>query len=214
MARFTPKKGQQPTKKPAARPRTQRAATPPVKKLKDWRPAFLKALAAGSTVMHAAAAAGVSRQAVYQARDKDPVFKGQFKDAETDSAEILEAEARRRAIDGVETHVVHKGEVVMVGVDADGKVCPAFHVVDGQLEPNPDCVASRPLMEREYSDTLLIFLLKGRRRDVFGDRLKVDDESKLRTAAEGEAAATDLLARLRARLGADCGGAARDPDAV
>jgi hypothetical protein len=146
---------------------------------------------------------GIVRATVYARRKTDAEFCAAFDDAMSESAELLEAEARRRAVDGVAKYVTYRGELVLVGEDAQGRVCPAFHVVDGRLEPNPSCVRSRPLVEHAYSDTLLIFLLKGRNPKVFGGKVRARDDAMPRTPEEGAEAAAALLASIQRRLGID-----------
>ena len=196
MARKTPKKG-------VTAPRRTKSGRPVGRPSGDWPRLLLELMAAGHTVAAAAEAVGIVRATVYAHRRKDAEFCAAFDEAMTESADLLEAEARRRAVDGVAKYVTYRGELVLVGEDAHGHVCSAFHVVDGQLEPNPACVRSRPLVQHAYSDTLLIFLLKGRNPEVFGGRVRVRDDSTPRTVEEGADAAAALVARMRRRLGID-----------
>lgn len=100
---------------------------------------FLAAYAEIGTITHAAMRAQVDRTTIYRWRDSDPVFAAALDEADLMAAERLEQEARRRAVDGVEKPVWHKGQMV-------GSV-------------------------REYSDTLLIFLLKGALPDKYRERV-------------------------------------------
>lgn len=161
-------------------------------KAHSWKPAFLKLLSEGLTISHAAKAAGVTRQGVLKARGTDPEFLAAFEDAMLASVEALEAEARRRAYAGVMKVIVQKGEVVMVPVDSKGNVVP---------KESPDFVGMVPLIERIYSDRLTEILLKGRNPEVFGDKMKVQNDVSLRTPADGEAAADEILARVRRGFG-------------
>lgn len=99
---------------------------------------FLRLLAETGNVTLAAEAAGVARQTPYKWRDKDSKFAEAWAAAEEEAADRLEAEARRRAVEGVEKPVYQGGHMV------------------GTI--------------REYSDTLLIFLLKGARPEKYKDR--------------------------------------------
>ena len=99
----------------------------------------LDALAKVGVITYAARKAGVARQTVYDWCAADPDFKAAFEHALAESTELLEAEAYRRAHDGVLKPVFQGGARV-------GSV-------------------------REYSDTLLIFLLKARKPDVYRERL-------------------------------------------
>lgn len=158
----------------------------------NWKPAFLKELAGGLTISHAASAAGVTRQAAYKARGVDSDFADAWEHAILESTEALEAEARRRAQQGVQKVVVQKGQIVMVPVNAKGEVVP---------EESPDFVGMVPLIERVYSDRLMEVLLKGRNPETFGDKMKVQNDVSLRTPADGEAAADEILARVRRGFG-------------
>lgn len=98
------------------------------KKTADVRAAFLAAYGELGNIKQAAARAGISRDTHY-AWLADEAYAKAFESAREEAVESLEAEARRRAVEGCERPVYQGGEQV-------GTV-------------------------REYSDTLLIFLLKG-----------------------------------------------------
>jgi hypothetical protein len=103
------------------------------------REAFLDALARTGNVTRAAKAVHVTNRTAYNARNDDPAFAAAW-DAALDAAMdlVLEPEAVRRAVEGVERPVYHQGKKI-------------------------DSV-------REYSDTLLIFLLKGGRPAKYRER--------------------------------------------
>lgn len=114
--------------------------------------AFLAAYRETCNVRLAADMAETSRSSVYRWRDQDTEFEEAFELARADAADILEAEAHRRAVEGVEKPV-------------------------GWYMGEPGGTV------REYSDTLLIFLLKGarpekyrKRFDVRGSVLHLDQE--------------------------------------
>ncbi len=102
---------------------------------------FLEALAQTGSVSRAAKAAAVHRSTAYDARHAEPEFAALWAEAEEISVQEMEAEGRRRAVEGTLKPVFQGGKQV-------GEV-------------------------REYSDTLLIFLLKARRPDVYRDNAKV-----------------------------------------
>lgn len=138
----------------------RRAARATLKK--SWKPSFIAALAGGATVSDAAAECLVDRATVYRHLKTDKEFAAAFVDAEKQSADALEREARRRATQGVDKVKLFMGQPVYVPVDKDGKM----------VSPNDSAyVQSIPLIERDYSDTLLIFLMKARNPQVFGDKV-------------------------------------------
>ena len=90
---------------------------------------FLTAFAETGNVSRSAAVAGVDRSTPARWRESDTRFAAQYAEAEVAAVELLEAEARRRAVEGVDKPVYQGGQLVGV--------------------------------VREYSDTLLMFLLNG-----------------------------------------------------
>jgi hypothetical protein len=159
---------------------------------RQWRATFLTHLGRIGVVSTAAEAAGLSRNAVYEHRTKDKDFAAAWDDALQRAADVLEAEAFRRAVEGVERHVVQKGAVVFVGVDKDGRVLP-----DG----DPAFVRMVPLIEREYSDQLLTLKLKAARPEKFRDHHHVEHTGiEFKSVAEGSTEAARLLAALTAKL--------------
>jgi hypothetical protein len=148
-------------KKPKAR-RTNRA--PKKRSAPDWAPKFLRKLAETANVRASCAAAGVARSTAYERRDADESFAALMADALDDAVDELELEGRRRAKDGVEKPVVYKGELAGVWVDAAGKL----------VERGTAGATLIPLTIREYSDTLLIFLLKAHRPEKYRERSSMD----------------------------------------
>jgi hypothetical protein len=80
--------------------------------LRDWRPAFLDVLRRGGRVPEASRVAGVTRQAAYAARKADEAFSDAWEDAQDEFIGVLEREAIRRAVIGVETPIFYKGEQI------------------------------------------------------------------------------------------------------
>ena len=108
---------------------------------------FLTLLSEGHTVTHAARAIGVSRQCVYDHRADDEAFAAAMEEALIEGGEALEQEARRRAVEGVTQE-------------------KPIYSRDGKLIDT--------VVTTEYSDTLLIFLLKGRLPEKYKDRVQQD----------------------------------------
>lgn len=109
--------------------------------------AFLAAYATCGSVTGAARAAGCSRTAHYQWLQDDPTYPARYQQAHEESCESLEIEARRRAVDGVLEPQFYKGEM-----------CAAS---DGS-----------PIGIQKYSDTLLIFLMKGSMPEKYREQWK------------------------------------------
>lgn len=115
--------------------------------------AFLKAFAECGQISGAAVAVGMDRCRHYQWLKEDPAYVELFNEAEREAAVMLEDEATRRARDGVKSLVLYQGEPVMVKAS------------DGSLVP---------LYEFKYSDTLLIFRLKGLMPERYRDRAALE----------------------------------------
>lgn len=112
-----------------------------------WRVSFLDALAVAGNVSEAARTAGVSRAFVYEERARDAGLAAAWDDALDQAADVMEREALRRAVEGWEEPVF--GSVGQgMGSGEIGTV-------------------------RKYSDTLLIFLLKGARPEKYRERTDV-----------------------------------------
>ena len=93
--------------------------------------------------------AGIERTTVYWWQEHDEDFPLAFEQAKVEAVERLEEEARRRAVDGTERLKFGQGGRVIIDPDT-----------------------GLPYREREYSDTLLIFLLKGLMPDRYAERRK------------------------------------------
>jgi hypothetical protein len=71
---------------------------PTPKRRRDWRPAFLASFAATGNVLLSAKGAGIDRSVPYDERKRNPRFAAAWEQAEEDAIQLLEAEARRRAM--------------------------------------------------------------------------------------------------------------------
>jgi hypothetical protein len=65
----------------------------------EWRPVFLKALANSGNVRAACHAAGITRTAAYDHRERSVLFAAAWDTALEDACDALEAMARKRAMD-------------------------------------------------------------------------------------------------------------------
>jgi len=123
--------------------------------------AFLQAVARTCSILRAAAIAGIDRDNHYLWLKKDAAYAEAFALAWERGLDFLEAEAIRRATEGTTKPIFHAGKrVVDFVVDEHGQ--PVMK--DGKPVPTPAVV-------REYSDTLLMFVLNGRRSGVYRHRM-------------------------------------------
>lgn len=119
----------------------------------DWRPAFLASLSLVGNVTEAARAAKIDRSAAYDERKRDKQFAQAWDDAMDMAADELELEARRRAYEGVDEPVFGS----LGGSSGSGEI--------GTI--------------RRYSDTLLIFLLKGARPEKYRESYNVNHAGRV-----------------------------------
>lgn len=142
-------------------------------------PVFLRALRDSGNVRFACQEARIDRTTVYRHRRLSATFARQWDEAREEAADILEFEARRRALTGV------REERYLIG---GGKI---LHDNNGN-----------PLTEvtTRYSDTLLIFLLKGARPEKYADRARIDVHHVLEQAADELAREFGLSPDGRAKL--------------
>ena len=119
--------------------------------------AFLTAYATMGVVTRAAKAAGVTARSHYnwlnEEGERGDRYRAAFEEAKRQACDVLEQEARRRACDGVERMRFYKGDPIMVA-GPDGKLVP--------------------YTEHEYSDTLMIFMLKGVLPEKYRERRSVE----------------------------------------
>ena len=73
-------------------------AQPPSSRRPDWRARFLELVASTGNVSLAASAVQISRSTPYARAGRDPRFAAAWAEAEAKAIDVLEAEARRRAL--------------------------------------------------------------------------------------------------------------------
>ncbi|KAF0235070.1 MAG: hypothetical protein FD177_229 [Desulfovibrionaceae bacterium] len=108
---------------------------------------FFAVFAATANVSEACRQAEIYRAWVYEKRREDAAFAARWAEAEEIATDALEAEARRRALEGVEKPVFYQGE---------------------------ECGSIR-----EFSDTLMVILLKAHRPEKFKDRSSVEQSGEV-----------------------------------
>lgn len=129
----------------------QQNATP--KKRPRWAKAFLAVLAESGNIRLSCQAADIDRSTAYRLRTSDETFLTEWEQAQEEAADLLEQEARRRAHDGWDE--------------------PVFGSM-GQGQGSGEIG-----MVRKYSDTLLIFLLKGAKPEKYRERADVRHSGKV-----------------------------------
>ena len=165
-----------------------------------WIPLFLSTLAASGNVSKSARTAGITSGTAYSLRKTDADFAAAWEVAEEDFADILDEEAIRRAVVGVQKPVVYQGQLTPIWeLDADGRPLLEVYEVpgtDGTMQ-----VHTRPIQKRdangypvwltitEYSDVLLALQLKGRRKRFATER------TELTGADGGDVKVVDSTAR-------------------
>lgn len=119
--------------------------------------AFLAAYRILGCIVYAARAARVHPANHWRwLRSKD--YAAAFAEAKQEANARLEEEARRRAVEGLEKVLFYKGEPIM--------------------DPRPGH-EGKPYVEHQYSDTLLIALLKANMPDKYTERIKQQTEDGL-----------------------------------
>jgi hypothetical protein len=115
---------------------------------------------------------------LYDWRRADTAFQEAWDDALEAGTDLVEFEARRRAIEGVDKPLTYQGQFTYLYTeqrDDQGNIVmdPAtghpVMVVDRDVNGNP-----KVLTAKEYSDTLLMALLKAYRPERFRDRSDVN----------------------------------------
>lgn len=109
---------------------------------------FLAHLRETGNVTLSARAIGLPNRTIYDHRLSDPAFKAEWEAAIDEAIDVLEEEARRRAFAGVTRKKFHLGN------------------------PVRDPQTGQQYVEQEYSDVLLIFLLKAHRPEKYRERVE------------------------------------------
>lgn len=128
---------------------------------------FLRCYRETGSVTKAAEAADISRSIHYRRLANDPKYAAAFAEAHEEAIAVLEDEAIRRAVEGVDEPVVYKGSFQWTNMDDDG---------------NP---VGKPLCIRKYSDSLLQFLLRGARPEKYRERFSGEIASTVSHKFEG-----------------------------
>ncbi len=140
--------------------------------------AFLAAIRITPQLTVAAKVAGIGRSAHYRELERNPLYRVAFDAAYQEGVDGLEAEAIRRAQYGFRKLVVYHGSPVLVPRD------PA-------RPPHKKRNPLVPLYETEYSDQLLLALLRAKKPSEYKDR--VEHELGDKTAKRFDGTMEELL---------------------
>jgi hypothetical protein len=135
-----------------------------------WEGAFLAALRDSGNVRLACSRTGIARRTAYDLRDRHEDFAAAWDDALEDACDLLEAEARRRAHDGVDEPVVYQGKLCGTWIDAEGK--PVTEGTEG--------ATLIPLTVKKYSDPVLLALLRAHRPEKYRDSVQHEHKGTVR----------------------------------
>lgn len=108
---------------------------------------FLKTLRETGNASRACRNSGFTRSQINKMRKENEDFAASYADAIDEAADLLEAEAWRRAIDGVSQPLLKSGQVVL------------------------DPATGKPMTVQRYSDPLLVMLLRGNKPGKFLQRV-------------------------------------------
>lgn len=139
---------------------------------------FLRCYAETGSVSRAAEAAKIHRSIHYRRLKEDPKYQAAFNAAHEVAIAVLEDEAIRRAVEGVEEPLTYQGQFQYADVDDDG---------------NP---TGKPLAIRKYSDSLLQFLLRGAKPEKYRERFQHDVNANV-NVTKFKGSLEDLLATYR-----------------
>jgi hypothetical protein len=138
--------------------------TPAEVLLRVQQDAFIEAFEKTALIEHACRAARIPEATVRRWRKEDPDFAERYEDAIRYSLERIEAEALRRAVDGVDEPIVHRGQIAIETeyvIDSNGEL---------KLDDNGMPI-TKPVIEngrpkyatvKKYSDMLLAKALEAK----------------------------------------------------
>ena len=167
---------------PSSRPPAKRRATPVTE---AQRQQFLEELRGGKTLKEAAVAAGHPTDSFWNYIKKDPEFKAAKDAAMAEGADVIEAEVRRKVLEGSRKPII-------------GKVAPG---IDGHLKDDE----GNPMYEMVHHDRLAEFLLKARKPE-YKDNPRIDINNKtLNVSIEDRSAALAEVYKVMQQAGVNIG---------
>lgn len=136
------------------------------------RKMFLRELAEDGNITRAVAAAGWDRREVYRQKAKDPEFADAWGEAIMMAADRLEAEALRRAVQGVTKPLYYQGQPIYLYrsvIGEDGQ--PVKDENGTEMREVVRDARGQPVQATEYlySDQLMALLLRGAKPEKYRD---------------------------------------------
>lgn len=150
--------------------------------------AFCAALAETANIGRACRAIGMGRTTAYEWRESDPDFAAMWDKAMRVGVTALEDEAKRRAFEGIDKPLTHKGQFTYLRDPETGDV-----VRDDEGAPRVATV-------KEYSDTLAIVLLKAHDPERYRDNSKVEMAGSLQLTTLSDDELEEEIAALEAQI--------------
>ena len=147
-------------------------------KIPEYKQQIVDLIASGLFISEICLQLDIGIGSIRRWRTEDKEFSEAYTDAESSVTDTIEKQAVRRARDGILSPVISKGQVVLI--------------------KNEETGITEPLMQRQYSDALTMFLLKGRRREIYGDKKEIDakvgiDVIGAKTSLEAKFAAASIV---------------------
>lgn len=128
---------------------------------------FLAAYSANGNIAASCKLTGVSRETFNRWKEADTDFLIAFGLAQKNAGDMLELEARRRATEGVRKLKFFKGEPIMIADPYGRTVTQSLENSKGEIVET-EVPLMVPYEEYEYSDTLLMFLLRAAKPEMYG----------------------------------------------
>jgi len=138
---------------------------------------FLDAFVLHGIITRACQEVGIHRSILRRWEEHDEAFALAYNLAKEKVNDLYRDEARRRAVEGVETYVVSQGKVVFVEGEDKRPV---------------------PLIERKYSDTMLQFIMKARMPE-YREKSQVDVTSNGMTVGQSNVT-PEVIASMQERI--------------
>jgi len=154
---------------------------------------FLKSFSMTANVRAACMAAGIDRSMVYYWQEHDEQFSLKFNVASEEANDLIRAALWRRGVEGIQRRVISMGRVVCEEEPVfDAKGMPLLDAKGKQVVKR-----GKPIMEPEYSDSLLALLAKARMPE-FREKQQIDLTAEI--TMQAERAKAELLADLASAL--------------